>query len=145
MDSQTLKDYARAIQIFVQRNSRWPSELVDDADEVQLAQWLESRRQEYLVDSLNFRDQAFLSWIIPGWRVSNEHRWLRHARELSNLVLCGGMDAVASDAFLNGWLHGQVELLGLGSLDERRAQWFNNYVPGWQSVPRGSVAQTPNP
>lgn len=139
MDSDSdLTSCASAVQIFVQRNLRWPSELSSEPQEVQMARWLEVWRERLTSGQMGALDHARLSSTIPGWRVNGEQQWLLTARKLSNVVLSGGFEAVAADhPFLNGWMNGQATLSRLGSLDPLRATWLHKHVPGWLTESRG--------
>jgi len=141
MDVPTLKGYATAVSVFLQRNKRWPSELSGDPDEIRLAIWLEECRKDLLNGTMGCRETLVLSSLIPGWRMSGEQKWLRQARALSDLVLLLGPGALASSPTLAAWTSGQLELLALSSLDAQRSAWLDDHVPGWRTLQ--AVCRTP--
>lgn len=139
-----MSDFAATIQIFVQRNVRWPSELSEDPSEVQLALWLEQRRQELLAGRMSHLDHARLSSTIPGWKNSSEQRWLKQARTFSDVVLLHGYAEMRlRHPFLNGWINGQATLCRLGSLDSRHRAWLDNHAPGWAEQAIGAAVSHP--
>lgn len=148
MDQASLSDYASTIQIFVQRNVRWPSELSEEQSEVLLALWLEQRRQDLLAGRMTHLDHAKLASTIPGWKTSAEQRWLKQARAFSDVILLEGFDALRQGhPFLNGWINGQATLSRLGSLDRLHASWLDRHAPGWmeQAVGWPALNAVPKP
>lgn len=125
--------YAAAIQVFVQRKMRWPSELSLEAEETHLASWLECRRHEFVTGQMSQIDQARLSATIPGWRTSAEQQWLRQARKFSDFVLVEGFGNLPERApYLGNWIASQTLLAQLNSMDVRQQVWLDDHAPGWR-------------